>query len=135
MSAWVSEYVGIPRVELGRDWSGVDCYGLARLIMAEEHGIELPSYTGDYACGAERVELAQLIQGAARVGPWHRVDDIQPFDWLLFRMQGHASHIGVAIDPGRMLHAHVHRVSVARLDDPSWRSRRVGIWRHAELMT
>ncbi|WP_425072594.1 NlpC/P60 family protein [Sagittula sp. S175] len=135
MTGWASRYVGIPHVEMGRDFTGADCYGLGRLILREECSIEVPSFTESYVGDAERVELASLILDGAQVGPWHRVEDIRPFDWLLFRMAGHASHIGVAIDARRMIHSHSDVAKIARLSDPSWACRRVGAWRHEELMT
>lgn len=43
---WINEYVGIPYRWGGRDESGLDCYGLVKLVYANEYGIELPDWIG-----------------------------------------------------------------------------------------
>lgn len=133
MTHWTERYVGIPYLALGRGFDGVDCYGLARLILDQECGVRIPAYADADPCVLERAELARLID-EGRGSVWHRAEAIRPFDLLLFRMGGQDSHIGVAIDPRMMIHAHRDQAKVARLDDPAWRSRLVGAWRHEELM-
>jgi len=39
------KYIGIPYKNLGRDFDGIDCYGLVYLIFKNERGIVLPDYT------------------------------------------------------------------------------------------
>lgn len=39
---WVAPYIGLPYRRLGRDRSGVDCWGLARLPVIEIKGLPLP---------------------------------------------------------------------------------------------
>ena len=48
MYAWVEKYVGIPFVSGGRDKTGLDCYGLVRLVLRDEYGYNLPVFNGDY---------------------------------------------------------------------------------------
>ncbi|SDX90546.1 NlpC/P60 family protein [Albimonas donghaensis] len=131
---WADSYVGLPWADLGRNRSGCDCYGLARMVYAEQLGIALPSYAGAYPCAGEQAEVAALIGRESELGPWRPVADVvAPFDLLLFRRGRLASHLGVALGDGRMLHMDGEaQARVARLDDPRWRMRFVGAFRHAE---
>ena len=57
---WANAYVGLPWADLGRDRTGCDCWGLARLVYAEQLGIALPSYSDAYPCAGEQAEVAAL---------------------------------------------------------------------------
>ena len=48
MYTWVQEYIGIPFQSGGRDRTGLDCYGLIRLILMEQYGCTLPLLDGKY---------------------------------------------------------------------------------------
>ena len=132
--SWSDAYLGLPWADLGRDREGCDCYGLARLVYAEQLGIELPSYAGAYVGATERAEIAALLDAAEQAGPWRPVEGPPaPFDILLFRRGRLRSHVGVAIDPRLMLHMDGEaQARVARLDAPRWRDRFMGAFRHAD---
>jgi cell wall-associated NlpC family hydrolase len=124
-----SRYVGLPFRDHGRDRRGVDCWGLVHLIYADA-GIALPSYVGDYVSIEERAEIEALIAGGRAAGPWFPVEGKRPFDVIVLKMLGHASHVGVSLGRGLMIHAHTDQVKVARLKEPGWKRRIVGAWRH-----
>jgi cell wall-associated NlpC family hydrolase len=44
---WVADNIGLPFVEAGRDRSGVDCWGLARLVWCEQGGCVVPLLSGE----------------------------------------------------------------------------------------
>lgn len=130
MTDW-TRYVGIPNRAHGRDRSGVDCWGLVRLVFQEERGIRLPSYVGQCPALDEREDLARLITSERDVGPWREVDRAQPFDVLLFRVGAHETHVGLAVDAKNMLHSFGGAGSVIeRMDGPRWRKRLVGVYRY-----
>ena len=60
---WANAYVGLPWADLGRDRTGCDCWGLARLVYAEQLGIALP-----YG-GYRRDRSRRLQRGAPPLGP------------------------------------------------------------------
>lgn len=47
MSHWADRFVGLPFKRMGRDAAGLDCWGLVRLVLAEQAAIILPSYSKD----------------------------------------------------------------------------------------
>ncbi|MCA0963275.1 C40 family peptidase [Salipiger bermudensis] len=130
-----SDFVGLPHADLGRDRAGVDCYGLLRLVYAEDLGIDLPSFTEGYATCAEHARLAAMVAGESMAGPWAPVDQIQPYDALVFRVGRHDCHVAVAVDRTRMLHVHARSSAViVSRKDPMWRDRFVRAHRHEAML-
>ncbi|MCP5364118.1 MAG: C40 family peptidase [Hyphomicrobiales bacterium] len=109
--SWSTEYVGLPWREQGRDRSGVDCWGLVRLVLDEQRGILLPSFASDYAKD-DGPAIAALIDANRGLGILVSADDEQAFDLVHCRMPcavGHAVrilpwHVGIVVAPGTMLH-------------------------------
>lgn len=133
---WSNAYIGLPFREKGRGPDAYDCWGLARAIFAAEQHIDLPSYTEDYASLAEREEIAVAF-GAANADPWRPIDtgDERPFDVGLFRRGSIAAHVGIVVEPGRMLHIEEGNESgIVGYRDGRWRTRLIGFYRHRELI-
>lgn len=134
MMNFPNSYIGLPWLELGRDRSGLDCYGLARLIQFEQRGITLPSFVGDYVSTEEHAEIADLIAGRSpgfvEEIPLHAA---RPLDLLLTLDDGYPTHIATVVERGRMIHIQRGGVSEApRYDGPLWRNRIVGAYRVRE---
>lgn len=129
---WCNKYIGTPWREFGRAADGCDCWGLACLVYRNELGIELPSYAGAYTSAEERREIAALIGGATRSPLWHAAPGRpEEFDVAVFRRGQFASHVGIVVRPGLMLH--MSGEDCAKIEDyrqPLWRTRLTGIWRH-----
>lgn len=126
----LSKYVGIPFVDHGRDRRGVDCWGLVRLVYAEEFRIVLPSYTEVYASLEERDEIAAALDRGLKRRPWLGVTDPRPGDVLWYRLGRHACHVGLHAGRGRMLHAHSDQSKIVSMADPLFRNRFLGACRH-----
>ena len=80
--AWVEPYVGVPFADLGRTREGCDCWGLVRLILAEQRGLVLPCYATSYRTETNWQGVAREIGTAQAGGDWHRIDEseVRAFD-------------------------------------------------------
>jgi len=143
--AWAGEYVGIPFADRGRTRVGCDCWGLVRLVLAEQAGIALPCWATGYRSEADHAGVLQLTQAQKVAGPWQRVQsgDERAFDVVELMQpvcgahgwQFLAIHVGVAVTAGWLLH--VERATASLLVDyrreRPVRNRIAAFWRHGEL--
>lgn len=132
---WSTPYVGLPWAPVGRDRSGVDCWGLIRLIYAEQLHILLPSYLGAYSSEYERAELASHIDGVTQSGIWTEIGraDVLPFDVLVFRRGRLDTHVGLVVERGLMLHvAERDQAKIETFAQGRWQHRLSGVYRHLE---
>jgi cell wall-associated NlpC family hydrolase len=100
-------YVGVPYRWGGADPSGFDCSGLVAYVFWL-HGMGLP----------------RTVQQLAREG--REVRRIEPGDLLFFKTKGRGpSHVAIAIDPDRFVHApnSSGSVRVEQFDEPRWQER------------
>ena len=128
---WVGHYIGFPFKDHGRDRKGVDCWGLVRLVMSEQFGISLPSYATHYDSTTREDQLAPLVEEERKW--WIPVESGQEQlgDIVVLRMCGQPIHIGLVIEPGRMLHAEVGIGSVLdSYQSTRWSLRVTGFYRY-----
>lgn len=111
--AWADRYVRIPRfVDQGRDFDGVDCWGLVWLVWKHERDRELPSYLQDYEHSEQREPLGRLISSECGSAYWRKVTP-QPFAVAVFNIpdmktrKWHPCHVGIIVDStvGSFIHA------------------------------
>lgn len=128
--------MGIPYADKGRDHAGVDCWGLVRLVLAEQFGVELPSYAQAYASADDGFSVASAVQAGLRDG-WVPSDRPETTDLLILRVEGRPWHCALMLNGNQFLHAPARDrrgrpmlSCIDRLDSPLWRSRVEGIWRH-----
>ncbi len=130
----LDRFVGIPWADKGRDFAGVDCWGLLWLVMRELRGIEVPSYSDRYVTAGDRRALNALIAG--EMVPWREIaaGDEQPFDAVLIREGRFLRHVGLVVDPGRLLHISQGATSVIeRYREGLLKMRVVGFYRHRDV--
>ena len=111
----VQDYVGIPYKWGGTTRKGMDCSALARAVMREAFGVELPRTSG------------QMYRLGSAVS---RRQSLRPGDLVFFRISYSGpgvSHVGVYVGDGRFAHASSSRGGVIdRLDQPYFDSRFAG---------
>ncbi len=133
MRPWAEKYVGLPFIDGGRDWKGVDCWGLVRLILRIECGIIVPSY-GEISA-EELVKVAKEVAGESSKEPWLPVIHAQAFDVAVMHRRRAPIHVGIMVDNKNLLH--IERATNAVLIDikhPSVSFRSVSYFRHRELL-
>ena len=143
--AWAGWYVGIPFVDLGRDRDGCDCWGLVRLVIAEQRGFLLPSLATGYGSEANVPGVVSEVEAARANGDWRKIEAGQerPFDVVEMSLPARVDgswifaplHVGVVVAAGWLLH--VERATATMLarydEDQGVRRRVLGFWRHHRL--
>lgn len=130
---WSNRFIGLPYAEFGRSREGCDCWGLACIIYREELGITLPDYLG-YGSVEEHREVAAVISGAVDSPLWLPAEGpAQPFDIAVFRRGQFATHVGIVIRHGVMIHVEGEDCAkVASYQTGAWKHRLKGHYRHVE---
>jgi cell wall-associated NlpC family hydrolase len=97
----INKYIGIPFKIHGRDFNGLDCYGLVRLFYKEEFGIELPLFLGydnTVKSYSEKIDVSRKLLDVVRI------DKPEVGSIGLFRYKGFLSHVGVYVGNNMLLH-------------------------------
>src|SRR5262249_47803278 len=129
---WAEQYIGLPFKDFGRDFNGVDCWGLVRLVLKRECDIEVPSY-GEIS--ARDLIVSKTIKQESSSEPWSEVrrNDVQAFDVALLR--GRPMHVGIMISPELLLHVEEKTNAVLLpLTHFSVAGRLIGFRRHRDLI-
>jgi cell wall-associated NlpC family hydrolase len=102
----------VPFKDGGRDWQGVDCWGLIYLIYKEKLGIELPTY--GWISATELLKVYEQIDQDKEAGGWTLVPfgGERRYDVIVMtgamRREGQLRmapvHVGMVIDSGKLIH-------------------------------
>lgn len=133
---WAGDYHHIPYKVHGRGRDGIDCWGLVRLVYAEQFGVDLPCFAGQYDdTGIKDGPVISPIVAEEKKN-WQEV----PYsrrgtgDVIVLRCAGQPMHVGIIITGSNMLHAEAKSgVSIEAYDGIQWKKRIVGIYRHADV--
>lgn len=102
---WADRFVGLPYKVMGRDRHGLDCYGLVRLVLAEEAGHIFPSYLDEDPDGATIADRARAFSTVSH-------GEAKPLDVAIMLTQQLENnqwvfrpiHMGIYVKPDRVLH-------------------------------
>lgn len=131
--AFIKKIMLTPYVDKGRDYDGIDCYGMLYLAYKDVLGVALPTYVDEYddtgKTAASREALSALITGHTH--EWEPVDGrYRPMDVALFTLGGQPIHIGVMIGKDKFIHCEEKiGVIVERLSSAKWAKRKEGVYR------
>ena len=129
------KYIGIPFRDCGRDFDGLDCWGLVRLVWKEERGVLMPDMGDAYSSAFARGEVGETAK-MLEAGEWNRDvtdEERQPLDVLVFSFGTLDLHVGLWVAPGEMLHVmRGMETAVERYDVSKWARRLSRILRPLE---
>jgi lipoprotein Spr len=90
---WINDYIGrVPYKFGGRDEYGVDCYGLVKLVYAEQYGIELPDWLTDEMSVSEK---SGAINTAIGSGDWEEIEEPVDGCFVVCYRNRAAHHLGL----------------------------------------
>ena len=126
----INKYIGIPFKANGRDSTGLDCWGLVRLVYKQEYNIDLPSFTTEYDINDdERIKelFDQYKEG------WIKLDFPEPGCAVIFNILGETTHIGIFVENNKFLHVREGMDSVLEsLENQKWNRRVQGFYKYNE---
>lgn len=130
VAEWAGQYVGIPFDDHGRTREGADCWGLARLVLMEQYGLELPDYGEAY----EDAKNIRAVRRAIRAGlaeEWKQVEAPQVGDLVIINLAALPWHCGLYVGDGRVLHVHAGAgAAIQELDKAPLKGKVEGFYRH-----
>lgn len=132
---WAGRYIGLPFCEHGRDASGLDCWGLARLVLGEQFGISVPSYAREYANTQAQEELGALVRRETKL--WQPVEAGKEMlgDVIVLRLRGQPMHVGLVLGDQSMLHIEQFiNSAIEKYTSRRWASRIEGFYRHKGIL-
>jgi len=110
----LKKFIGLPYKYLGRDFDGVDCYGLLFLIYKHVLGIDLPEYSNFYTQDWYKTEdhiVDQFHTFMEKIDPPYK-----KFDGILLRhgTKTIVNHIATYLGENKMIH--IYKGSTSRID-------------------
>ena len=124
----VNDYLHLSYIKEGRSFLGVDCYGLCWLYSKFSLKKILPTMLGEEIftpeSTVESIDKNKIV--------FLQVNIPRKGDLVLFRIMGHATHIGIFIDNNKFLHIldEKNPPKIESVTSDKWLNRLVGIYRY-----
>jgi len=129
MYEWVKKYIGISFVSNGRTLAGCDCYGLVRLVLSNEYGIELPELSDNYTDALNVKETARLFKENIPILAGRKITAPAEKAVVVITEHGVAAHIGIVAGAGYILHTGIKTGSICQREThPGLRGRIEGYY-------
>lgn len=115
------------RIE-GRDYDGIDCWGLVWLFYKEQMGVIVERYDDPYAIKKDYGIALTLMRVLKR--EWSRVEDPRDGDVVLAKDKGHPIHVGVYKHLNKMLNIREGKTPIIEsLETLEWKHNLLGFYR------
>lgn len=103
--SWANDYVGIPFRWHGSDRSGCSCWGLVRLVASDIWGRQLPRHD-EIEIGAEKGEASPqpYMEGFTPIDLKDAKEGDLLHMWALYKSRKLPLHVGMVVEPGKVLH-------------------------------
>ena len=115
---WTDKYIKIPFKDRGNGFDGCDCWGLLRLILREELGVEISDHS-DVKAGDLLAKVRKITKGSVEDSEWQKIKPGQETTFDCVLMKGHVRcdgairsvpvHIGCVTLPGKLIHIEKER--------------------------
>lgn len=131
---WVGHYIGLPFKERGRTTSGLDCWGLVRMVLQDQFGLKVTSYAASYRTTQDNDVIGKLVRNES-ANNW---DNIRPGfeqvgDVIVMRVRGAPMHVGMVVGDNQMLHIERNINSVIEpYNGVRWKNRVLGFFRYKQ---
>lgn len=132
----VDDLIGIPYVPRGRTLKGLDCWGLALVVM-DRFGVQVQdvlAWADDESVKAQQAQMPSERWIAERFKGWRRIEKPEPGCAVVFKnVDGSAVHIGIMVDEQYFIHTMRRTGSViTRLAREPWCSRLCGVYAYGQ---
>jgi len=118
-----SKFLGIPYKRGGRDMSGLDCYGLMK-VLSDEQENSIP----DYATPDDQSLIYQLVNSEKEL--FEKLDKPESGCYVVFSLRPYHFHFGMVIGENKFIHILEKKsVVIERLDNWLWSKKIVGFYR------
>ena len=130
LPCWAGDYIGIPFVSGGRDPdTGLDCYGLFRLVMNDRYGKKLPALDAGYKDACNPSETNKIYAKNKPLIAGSRIAQPVPGCGVVLKYSGLPTHVGVYVGGGYILHTTAQTGAVLEsVDSPQIRCRIEGYY-------
>lgn len=127
---WVQKYIGVEFEPCGRG-PRFDCWGLVWKVLTDEFGYDVPSYDDEYEKILDRAVPRLFAEEAKK---WEQVSQPEPGDIVVLRIKGYPWHVGIVIEPGKMLHIPQNiNACIEKYNGPLWKKRIEGFYRYRNI--
>ena len=130
----INKYVGIPFVDKGNSFDGIDCWHLVKLFYKNELNTELEDYYIS-ALDTDKINeqfIKEKNDSLLNMNQWVEIDKPEPYCLVLINLLNNPNifcdHVGICLDKNTFLHAYIKTGScIAKIS--RWKSHIKGFYK------